>query len=99
MGKTVKGGHSAINAFETGIKLQKIRRERGLTQERLAEMVGVTAKTISLWECGDRVFSLNNLMILSRVLGASTEDILCFAEDVVLSSALKSLTTIRLFPF
>ncbi len=35
---------------KTGKFIAQLRRERGLTQERLGERLGVTNKTVSRWE-------------------------------------------------
>ena len=35
------------------VNIAKLRRERGLTQEALAEVIGVSAQTISKWENSD----------------------------------------------
>ena len=34
-------------------KIAKLRKEKGLTQSQLAEMINVSNKTISRWETGD----------------------------------------------
>ena len=36
-----------------GEKIQKLRKQRGLSQETLAEKVTVTRQTISKWELGE----------------------------------------------
>lgn len=36
-----------------GEKIQKLRKQRGLSQEALAEKVTVTRQTISKWELGE----------------------------------------------
>ncbi|MBQ8276321.1 MAG: helix-turn-helix transcriptional regulator, partial [Clostridia bacterium] len=34
-----------------GTTIKKLRRDRNMTQERLAEHLGLTANAISQWEC------------------------------------------------
>jgi putative transcriptional regulator len=48
--------------------LREIRRQRGLTQEELAEQVGVTRQTIISTEKGYYVPSIKFALVLSRVL-------------------------------
>lgn len=39
--------------MEFGEKLRTLRREKGLSQEELAAMVGVSRQALSKWEAGD----------------------------------------------
>lgn len=41
-----------MNTIKTGQLIAAKRREKGLTQEKLAEKIGVTNKTVSKWETG-----------------------------------------------
>jgi transcriptional regulator with XRE-family HTH domain len=50
-------------------QLQSLRKKRGLSQERLAEMVGVEQPTIQRWEAGKRSPDLESLDALARALG------------------------------
>ena len=47
--KTIAGGNFIMTLGE---KIQKLRKQRGLSQEALAEKVTVTRQTISKWELG-----------------------------------------------
>ena len=35
-----------------GYVIKKLRRERDITQEQLADMLGITSRAVSQWECG-----------------------------------------------
>ena len=50
-------------------KLKKKRKEKGLTQEKLAELVGVHPVSYARWESGDRQPKGKYLIKLSEVLG------------------------------
>jgi len=49
--------------------LKEIRRKRGISQEKLAELVGVTRSTVAKWEIGERSPKGDHLIKLSEVLG------------------------------
>ena len=38
--------------MDLGKRMQKLRRDRGLSQETLAERLGVTRQAVSKWETG-----------------------------------------------
>lgn len=64
-------------------QLQALRKQRGLSQAKLAEMVGVEQPTIQRWESGKRVPDLESLQTLADVLGVSPGSLL--DGDAVLS--------------
>lgn len=39
---------------EFGEQLRRVREEKGMTQQSLAEQLYVTRQAVSRWECGDR---------------------------------------------
>ena len=41
-----------MNQIKTGAFISSLRRERGLTQQQLGDLVGATNKTVSRWETG-----------------------------------------------
>ena len=59
-----------------GEKIQKLRKQRGLSQEALAEKVTVTRQTISKWELGTSDPSTSNLFALAKLYGVSVEELL-----------------------
>jgi putative transcriptional regulator len=56
-------------------RLREVRAERGLTQEQLADHVGVTRKTINTVERGVFLPSTVLALKLARALGASVEQL------------------------
>src|SRR5262245_61511166 len=50
-------------------RLRELRCEAGLTQEQLAEKVGVKRGAIARWESGTREPSWSNVVALARALG------------------------------
>ena len=54
-------------------KIQICRRRAGLSQEALAEAVGVSRQAVSKWECGDSVPEPGKLLLLARTFGVTTD--------------------------
>jgi len=57
-------------------KLQILRKEKGLSQEALAEALGVSRQAISKWESGQSYPETENLIALSGVLGVTLDSLL-----------------------
>lgn len=49
--KTISRG-DYMNQKKTGSFIGSMRREKGYTQNQIAEMMGISDKTVSKWECG-----------------------------------------------
>lgn len=64
-----------------GEKLQNRRTELGLSQERLAEMVGVSRQAVSKWEVGDATPDTAKLLPLARALGMTADELLADEEE------------------
>lgn len=62
-------------------RLLKVRTERGLTQAALAELVGVSRKTINTVENGVFVPSTLLALKLARALGRPVEDLFSLEPD------------------
>lgn len=72
--------------IQIGERIAEVRYSRGLTQEDLAEQLGVTPKHISHVECGTSCLSLKYLINLSEILDCSLDYILLGKrKDSVLS--------------
>ena len=63
-----------------GNRLRALRGERGLTQAALAEMVGVSRKTINTVENGIFIPSTVLALRIARALGVSVEDVFSLAD-------------------
>lgn len=57
-------------------KLISLRKEKGLSQMKLAEMMNVSRQAISRWEVGAAVLSTDNLKFLGNLYGVSLEYLL-----------------------
>lgn len=56
--------------------VERLRKEKGLTQVELAAKLGVSQGAVSMIERGDRMPSMKMLLKLSEVLGVSIEDLI-----------------------
>ena len=61
---------------QIGQRIKQFRKQNGLTQEKLADYLGVTDKAVSKWECGLTAPDLALIMPLARVLGVSADELL-----------------------
>ena len=60
----------------TGAIIQRERARLGLSQEKLAELVGVSRQAVSKWELGDAMPDTDKLVPLARALGISVDTLL-----------------------
>ena len=58
-----------------GKNLQKLRKQRSLTQEMLAERVGVARQTVAKWETGESAPDLPTAGRIAEALGVSLDDL------------------------
>ena len=63
-----------------GTKLRELRKEHGLGQIKLAEILGVSKSIISLWEIGTCEPTLSKLIDIAKFFGV-TIDYLAGLED------------------
>lgn len=54
-----------------GKKIAELRKKNNLSQEELAEKVGVARQTISKWEIGDTTPDINQVKIISKIFNIS----------------------------
>lgn len=63
-----------------GEKIFALRKEHGLSQEELGQMMMVSRQTVSFWETGQTVPTVDNLIRLKEVFGVTVDDLLGCAE-------------------
>lgn len=61
---------------KVGQLILQLRKEKGLTQQQLAEMLDISNKAVSKWECGHGAPDIALLGELSSVLGADIQKLL-----------------------
>ena len=63
--------------MNVGEKIQIVRKSKGMSQEDLAQRLLVSRQTVSLWETGKTLPTIDNLVCLKNVFGMTLDDILC----------------------
>ena len=59
-----------------GTTIKKLRRERSMTQEQLAEYLGITANAVSQWECDRTAPDISQLPMLANIFRVSADVLL-----------------------
>lgn len=59
--------------------IEKLRKEKGYSQARIAEATSVTVATVSRWESGEFAPQADKLPLLAKALGCTIDDL--FKED------------------
>lgn len=71
-----------MNGFNIGQTILYLRKEKNITQEQLANMVGVTAGAVSKWETGNSTPDITLLSPLARALDTSLDVLLSFEKEL-----------------
>jgi lactoylglutathione lyase len=66
-----------------GVKIQELRVKNGLSQEALADKLGVTRQSVSRWELGQALPELDKVVAISRLFGVTTDELLLEKENAV----------------
>ena len=61
--------------MEFGKKLFELRKQKNLSQEQLAEKMGVARQTISKWELGETSPDLKQAKELSKIFNVSLDEL------------------------
>ncbi|MBQ8381946.1 MAG: helix-turn-helix transcriptional regulator [Clostridia bacterium] len=77
--------------FVLSDNIRKYRKLNQLSQDELAERLGVTRQSISLWETGQTQPSLDNIVALAKVFGISTDNLLTDNEPASANAGVANL--------
>lgn len=75
-----------------GSVIRRLRRERGMTQEELAERLNVSAPAVSKWENETSMPDISQVVPLASVFGVSTDSLFGFGDRSTREDALSVLT-------
>ena len=62
-------------------RLYELRKKTGMSQDELAEKIGVSRQTISKWERGEALPDTENLIALAKLYNVTLDDIVNYNED------------------
>lgn len=66
--------------MDFGEKLKEIRKNEGLSQEQLADKIGVSRQAITKWETGRGLPDIENMMILAEIFKITIDDLVSQAS-------------------
>lgn len=69
--------------MEVGNRIQLYRKKLGISQEELGKKLFVSRQTVSLWENGQTMPTIENLIHLKEIFGVSIDDLLFSNDDVI----------------
>ncbi len=64
------------NRMNIGLRIKELRKEKSLSQEKLAKELGVGRTTITRWETGERYPELEKVVEISNFFNVSTDFLL-----------------------
>lgn len=56
-------------------KIRRLRNDLGLTQQELADILGISQKAVAKWECGKGMPRADMLPVLAKTLGCTIDDL------------------------
>lgn len=59
-----------------GATIKKLRRDKNITQEQLAEMLGISTNAVSQWECDKTAPDISHLPVLANIFEVSADVLL-----------------------
>ena len=68
--------------MKIGEKITLLRMNKNISQEALAEMLGVSRQSVSKWEMGGALPQIDKVLQLSKIFGASTDELLRDEIDI-----------------
>ena len=68
--------------IEIANRLVNLRKEMGLSQEQLAEKIGVSRQAVSKWERSEASPDTDNIILLARLYNISLDELLRTEDDI-----------------
>lgn len=80
--------------IKIGGKIAALRRQKGLTQDQLADQLGVSAPAVSKWETDNSYPDITLLCPLARALGTNVDTLLQFEENLTEQEAAEKMNAV-----
>ena len=71
--------------IEIANRLVTLRKRNSLSQEALAEKLGISRQAVSKWERAEASPDTDNLILLSRIYGISMDELLSTEDEIPVS--------------
>ena len=84
--------------MELSEKIQKLRKERGLTQEEFAELLFVSRTAVSKWETGRGIPSMDSLRMIAKFYNITLDELLS-AQDILVAAKEENRENINRFAY
>ena len=80
---------------QIGQRIKELRRKNDLTQEKLADFLGVTYQSVSKWECGLCCPDVMLLPLLAKIFGVSTDTLLGITQENRSTAIMTACITVK----
>lgn len=65
--------------MEIGNRIRELRKASGMTQERLAEMIGISFQAVSKWENNIALPDISLVPVLAQIFGVTTDELFAYS--------------------
>jgi transcriptional regulator with XRE-family HTH domain len=72
-----------LSSKDLGFKLRQLRQLAGITQEQLAEKIGVTSQQIQKYESGQNTMNADRLQQFAEIFSVPVQEFFCEYTEVV----------------
>ncbi len=76
--------------MKLGEKIKELRKARNISQEKLAEMIGVSRQAVSKWEKEQSLPTTENLLVLVNIFEIPVEQLTNSSKKVIIVSEMKN---------
>ena len=78
-----------MDHYVTGTAIRQLRERKNMTQAALAEVIGVSPKTVSKWEKGTTEPSTSNLFAIAKLFDMPIEEFWTLTDDIIEGAEVK----------